>query len=164
MIQNETKFASLEYSRKYAAKLEEVSKSVMAKFEKYQQEIAIDLTPIDKTELAVEVNRNISLLHRYITKYSEEKFQLSDYENKMESLEGELFDYYRFHWDKSTKLTESAISKYVYSHIAHINLQNLVKLQKIIIDYLENVIETLRNRNFAIKNIIDVKKMELNIN
>jgi hypothetical protein len=78
-------------------------------------------------------------------------------------MEGELCDYYRFHWDKSTKLTESAISKYVQSHPMFNSLNSFIQVLKVKIDYLENVIQTFNSRNFAIKNIIEVRKIELGL-
>ena len=164
MYDNESKFANSQYSTKYTEKINEVANGISKKFEEFQKQVEIDLTPIDKTELVTETNRNISLLHKYITRYAEEKMQLLNYEKKMDSVKAELFHFFRFDWDRSTKLTESAISKYVEGHECYVALNSLIELQKILNKYIEDVIETLRNRNFSIKNIIDVKKMELNIN
>lgn len=164
MYDNESKFSSSQYSAEYSKKIKQVSESISKKFDEFQKQVELDLTPIDKSELALETNRNISLLHKYLTRYAEEKMQLLNYEKKMDSIKAELFHFFRFDWDRSTKLTESAIAKYVEGHECYIELNSLIQLQKILNNYIEGVIDTLRNRNFAIKNIIDVKKMELNIN
>lgn len=161
---NYDKYEKQEIVQKYVQKLEGVLEEHAKKFEKLQEEVETDLQPIDKTELVSETNKNIALYQRWITMLSKYKMTLMQYDAKLQNMEGELFDFYRFHWDRSTKLTETAIARYVYAHPCYSALNNLVKLVKIVISYLESVVQNFNNRNFAIKNIIEVRKMELGIN
>lgn len=161
---NYEKYEKQEVVQKYAQKLEAILEKQAEEFKKLQEEVETELKPIDKTELVAETNKNIALYQRWITVLSRYKMTLMQYDTKLEHMEGELFDFYRFHWDRSTKLTETAISKYVYAHPCYMALNNLVKLVKIVISYLESVVQNFNNRNFAIKNIIEVRKMELGLN
>jgi hypothetical protein len=77
--------------------------------------------------------------------------------------EGQLNDYYRFHWDKSTKMTESSINKYVSAHSIITSLTNLIRVQEAIVEYYVDVVRNFGNRNFTIKNIIEASKLELGI-
>lgn len=163
MINGESKYVKQEAITKYVdnvnkviEKIREFRIQIIAKAESY-------LTDINRTELIAETNRNISAHHTFCTILSEQRMKLSQYENKLSAIEGDLFNYYRFDWDRSTKLSETAISKYVYAHDCYLVINNLIDEQKITINYISDVIDVLKNRNFAIKNIIDVKKMELNL-
>lgn len=160
----DNKFENKEYVAKYIDKVKEAIKSLDEKFEKYKEASEEEISkPLDKTELISEVNKTISMLHRYITKLADESITLEKYKDKLVTMESELYDYFRFHWDKSTKLTEGAISKYVEGHEIYRNLNSVVVIQKGIVTYLQNVVDAIKSRHFSIKYAIDVKKMELNI-
>ncbi len=83
---------------------------------------------------------------------------------KRDEIEGELQDYYRHHWDGSTKLSEVAINKYTMAHPVFIAVNTLVKDYESLVLYIESVVGGFRDRGFAIKNLIELRKMELGLN
>jgi hypothetical protein len=53
--------------------------------------------------------------------------------------------------------------KYVHAHPMFNSLSTYAEVVKVIVGYLDNVIQTFNSRNFAIKNIIEVRKIELGL-
>lgn len=148
------------YEEKLAQHLEEVNLG----FEKLNELVEEDLKPIDKDKLIEESNRNISKYHRYLSKLTEYKLKMKTYKERLASMEAELVDYYKFNWDKSTKLSSNdLISKYVHGHRVYIALNSLVRSHEIIIEHLEGVVNNFSQRNWTIKNIIEIRKLELGL-
>lgn len=152
--------------KNYVNSIKAVSDEVEKTLDTLIQAVQTDIInkPVDKTELASESNNNIRLLHIYITKKAEQKLRLIKFEEKLKLISNSLYDYYKFEWDKSTKMTEGGIKNYVESHACHQQMNILVGNQQTLIDYLSDVLKLLDNRHYIIKNIIDLRKMELNIN
>ena len=160
---NYQKYEKKENQEKYKQRVDEQRDRAVENFKKLQEEVTNDITMIEKDNLVKETNSNISIYQKYVTKMAEEKLLLSTLNSKLEVMEAELADYYRFHWDKSTKLTESAISKYVQAHPMYNSLNTYTEVVKVVIGYLDNVVQTFNSRNFAIKNIIEIRKIELGL-
>jgi hypothetical protein len=160
---NFEKYENPEKVKAYVEKVSKANEELNEKFKKLQEEVEKDLCVIDKDRLAEEANRNISKYHRYVTKLAEERMNASKTKNTRSQYEAELFDYYRFNWDKSTKLTESAIQKYVYGHQIYLAISSFLINIEIIIQYLESIVEAFAQRNWTIKNIIEVKKIDLGL-
>lgn len=160
MNADHTKYEKQELISKYLEKLSKITETMKESFEKLNQEVSTEL-PIKQDNLAGETDKNISVYHRYLTRFANEKQQLQRYRTQQSLIEGELNDYYRFNWDKSTKLTETAISKYVSAHPVFIGVNTLVKDQESIVNYIEGVVGGFRDRGFAIKNLIELRKIEL---
>jgi len=156
------KYQKPELIEKYSEKMNAMKTKALEKFNELQNQIEKDLVPIDKTNLAGETNKNIHLFHTYISRQTEEKIALSNLKVNKEKIEGELFDFYRNHSDISSKLKyENAIAKYVYAHPCYIAINKLVKVQETLVGYLENIITMIRDRGFAIKNVIEAVKIEM---
>ena len=128
-----------------------------------QTEVEAELCPVDRTNLIKESNNNISKFQKYITILSDERVALAKMKTMKDHYEGELNDFYRFHWDKSTKMTESSINKYVAAHAIITSLTNLIRVQEAIVEYYVDVVRNFGNRNFTIKNIIEASKLELGL-
>jgi len=148
-----------DHSKKYKDLMEEKIKKLTA----LQEQVLKDLNEIDRKNLVTESNHNISKYHRYLSLLTEERITFAKMKTKKELFDGEVNEYYRFHWDKSTKLTESAIGKYVAAHPLITSISNLVRVEEAIVEYLEGVVQTFGNRNFTIKNIIEASKLELGL-
>lgn len=156
------KYQKKEAIQEYTKKIGAVKAKALEKFTELQEQVEQDLTKIDKTNLAGESNRNIHLYHTYLSRLTEEKFGLNDLKINREKIEGELFDFYRNHSDISSKLKyENAIAKYVYAHPCYIAINKLVKVQEALVSYLDGVITMVRDRGFAIKNVIEAVKIEM---
>lgn len=157
------KYESNEIITKYVEKMQKNTKDLEESFAHLKTEIAADLRDIDKAELVPEQNRNIHCLHKYMTRLSEEQYTYKKIKAAASKIEAELMDYYRFNWDKSTKLTESAVTKYALNHRCYIAINDYMKLSETINNHLENIISIFKDRNYAIKNIIEIRKIELGL-
>lgn len=159
-----TKYEKNDLITAYETKIKSLIEETDKNYTEMRKEANDDMDDIDSTDLVKEQNKNMKLYQKYINKYAELKLTFAKVKQKHTTMEAELYDYYRFNWDKSTKLTETAISKYVASHRCFIQLSAYVELLKNIIDFIEKNIEGYKNRNYAIKNIIEVRKIELGMN
>lgn len=155
------KYEKQELVEAYVVKMKANVKTLEDSFAHLKSEVAMDLKDIDETELIKEQNKNIHYLHKYITRLAEEQYTFKKIKSSASKMEAELLDYYRFHWDKSTKLSETAISKYATNHACYMAVNDYMKLAEIINSYLENIISTFKDRNYAIKNMIEVRKINL---
>lgn len=158
------KYSNAEKVSEYKNKISSIQEKVLEKLKYYEDKSKTELTSVDATNMGTESIRNIDLLHKFMSILSQEKIILENYKSQKEKIEGELFDFYRNHSDISSKLkSESAISKYVYAHSTFQEINKLVKTQLAIVEYLESLIIVIRDRGFAIKNYIEVKKIELGL-
>lgn len=156
------KYADEEAVKKYTTKLDLMTSKTMEKFSTLREEVEKELVSIDRGNMIGESNKNINLFHRYTSRLAEEKLALHALESKQTKMEGELFDYYRNHSDISSQLkSETAIGRYVFSHDCYISLNNYIKTQQVLVQYIEDITKTLRDRGFAVKNVIEAVKIEL---
>ena len=162
MNSNPSKFENQEVIVKYLEKIKEITDNVNKKLDELNKQIEAEL-PIKAENLSGEADRNIGAYQRYLWTLTQERRQLASLRGKRDVMDGELQDYYRFNWDKSTKLTETAISKYVGAHPCFSSLNNLVKDQEALVLFLDVTVANFRDRGFAIKNMIEMKKIELGL-
>lgn len=156
------KYEKKELIEKYSNKIKKIIDKSIEEYKSLTLEINDELTPIQKTNMVGESNRNIHLYHKYLSRLTEEKITLNDYKSNRDKIEGELFDYYRNHSDISSSLrSESAISKYVYAHPCFNAINRLVKTHETLVQFLEYVITMIRDRGFMIKNVIESVKIEM---
>jgi hypothetical protein len=154
------KFDNPEAISKYVEKMNTLIEEYSKKYEDLQQKVDKDLV-INIQDLAKEADSNIGKYQNYVWMLTECKRNHSTYKSRRDVLEGELQHYYRFMWDRSTKLSETAIAKYVASHDCLVALTKLVKEQETLVSCLEMTVANFRDRGFAIKNLIELRKMEM---
>lgn len=159
---NLAKYENEDRIQEYVSKIKEVQAKVAEKLSSYQDSVTADLTDLKKTTLAEETKRNIDLYHKYNIVWSKEKVQLSTLKGKLDVIESELTDYYRNHSDISSKLrSEQAIEKYVVCHDCYRAIKSLYDTQYIMTQFIENVMIMIKDRAFAIKNMIELIKIEM---
>ena len=124
---------------------------------------------IDRAELGEESLKIAQLHSKYFKLYSAERLLLKKLEKDMKLLQKVKFEYYNgilSHdelkergWDPfSLKVLKSDLHIYLDGDVDIHNAQLKLEYQKEKIDFLENVIKALNNRNFQIKNAIDWAK------
>ena len=158
-----TKYEKREMIAKYVSKIDEMTKEAELKFAELQKEAETDSGEIDPTDLVTEQNYSISIMQKWITKMAEEKTTLKKINKRIYEMDAELYDYYKHNWDKSTNITDKAIEKYSKGHPCLLAVTTYAKTVEDIVEYTRSVIEVHKSRQFAIKNIIELKKMELGI-
>jgi hypothetical protein len=157
-----TKYEKVEVVKEYVSKIQEYQSKVVEKLENFQNSVREDLTDLKKNTLAEETKRNIDLYHKYNVLWTKEKIHLSTLKGKLDIIESELTDYYRNHSDISSKLrSEQAIEKYVVCHDCYRAIKSLYDTQYVMTQFLENVMIMNKDRAFAIKNMIELLKIEL---
>lgn len=163
MDYNVEKYESRTAINEYVLKINEQLKNLEKNFDALKAELKEDLKAIDSTNLISEQNKNIALLHKYMSRLAEEKYTNMKIQKVCDAMEAELMDYYKFRWDKSTKLTSTEVMKLVSAHECFVVITKYLYLSEIINDHIENMISVFKDRNYAIKNIIEVRKMELGL-
>lgn len=138
------------------------------KLEEIQQSWEQDCQ-IDRSELGEEALKIAQLHSKYFKMYSSERLLLKRLEKEIKELNKVKFEYYNgilSHdelkengWEPfSLKVLKSDLHIYLDSDKDICNAHLKLDYQKEKVDYLENVIKSLNNRNFQIKNAIDWAK------
>lgn len=124
---------------------------------------------IDRAELGEESLKIAQLHSKYFKLFSAERLLYKKLEKDIKILQKVKFEYYNgilSHdelkergWDPfSLKVLKSDLHIYLDGDVDIHNAQLKLEYQKEKIDFLENVIKALNNRNFQIKNAIDWAK------
>tara|TARA_A100001515_G_scaffold134879_1_gene125387 strand:- start:154 stop:588 length:435 start_codon:yes stop_codon:yes gene_type:complete len=126
---------------------------------------------IDRTELGNESIKIPQLHAKYFKFYSEERLRLKQYESEYKILYKRKFEYYMGTMDEGEqknlgwepqllKILRTDLPTYIDADQDIINLNLKISMQKEKIDVLDNIIRTINNRGFQIKNVIDWEKFK----
>jgi hypothetical protein len=158
------KYENKDMVKNYVEKMGELSKKLHAKFADHRQFIENLLNPIERSNIIGESNKNIDFYHKINTRLAEERIKLHEYKDKSTEIESQIYDYFKNHSDISSQLkSETAITHYVEGHPCHRAINNIVVIQQTLVQYLETALNSVRDRGYAIKNIIEAIKIELGI-
>lgn len=124
---------------------------------------------IDTTELGTESIRIPQLHSKYMNIYFEERKKLKAYEFKSKDLLLRKYEYYNgkmsqeeleeLKWEPFVKrLMKNEVDMYLESDKEVIEINLRIFSQKEKLDFVEEVIKNLNQRNFQIKNAIEWKK------
>jgi hypothetical protein len=101
-------------------------------------------------------------MHFYNSRLSEEKMMLAKIKRKMDEIHGEVFEKYRF--NNSFKVTtKGEVEEWINRDIRWQKISTRYENQKIMVDHYARVVESLREKGYMVKNLIDLKKIELGI-
>lgn len=154
-------FENSEWVETQSKKLDEFLERQNEKFTKAKDMISNDCKPIDEMELVKESNDAIQKYAKYSMVLMDEQRQLTIYNTKLTEREMYLIDYYKFNYDKSTKMTDSMCKKYAEAHPLYAKLNELVENHKNYIAFLIHTLEYFKTKNFTIKNMIELRKIDL---
>jgi len=121
---------------------------------------------IDQTELDVESVKTPQLHNKYLIMYMDEKLILGKHESDLNILRKEKWLYYtgkmsqeeldRRNWKPfDLVVLKSDIDKFLNSDEDVIKMSNKVLFQQEKVNYLENVIKIVNNRQWYIRSVID---------
>jgi hypothetical protein len=124
---------------------------------------------IDSTELGVESTKIPELHSKYMNIYFEERRRLKSFEFKSKDLMLKKYEYYNgklsqeeldeLKWEPFMKrLMKNEIDMYLESDKDVIEINMRIFNQKEKLDFIEEIIKNLNQRNFQIKNAIEWKK------
>jgi hypothetical protein len=131
------------------------------KFEKIKTEIET-LFVVDQHSLADEAIRHISKLHFYNSRLSEEKMMLFKIKRKMDEIHGELFEKYKFN-NNFKVTTKGEVDEWINRDVRWQKISTRYETQKILVDHYSRVVDAIREKGYMIKNLIDLKKIELGL-
>lgn len=141
--------------------LDEIDKRYEEKYQEIKKEIS-EMFVVDQHELGSEAIRHISKMHHYNSRLSEEKIMLFKIKRKMDEIHGELFEKYRFN-NNFKVTTKGEVEEWINRDIRWQRICTRYEYQKIIVDGYARVVESIREKGYMIKNLIDLKKIELGI-
>ena len=110
---------------------------------------------IDETNINVEEARSPALLNKYLKLYTNFRLMLSKAETDMKILKKEKWEYYSGKSEKpfELKILRQDIPTYLESDEDLIRLQSKLDYLKVVIGYLEHIVNNLHNRGFQLRNI-----------
>ena len=122
--------------------------------------------PMDKTELDVESMKTPQLHNKYLIFHSDEKLILGKMQSDLNVLKRDKWLYYtgkmsqeqldERNWEPfDLNILKTDIDKFLDSDEDLIRLSNKILLQKEKVNYLENVIKIINNRQWSIRSTID---------
>jgi hypothetical protein len=141
--------------------LDELDNRYNEKYQEIKKEID-EMFKINQFELAEESVKHVSKMHFYNSRLSEEKMMLFKIKRKMDEIHGELFEKYRF--NNSFKITtKGEVEEWINRDIKWQNINTRYENQKIMVDHYQRVVEAIKDKGYMIKNLIDLKKIELGL-
>ena len=122
--------------------------------------------PMDKTELDVESMKTPQLHNKYLIIHGDEKLILGKMQSDLNILKKDKWLYYtgkmsqeqldERNWEPfDLTILKTDIDKFLDSDEDIIRLSNKILLQKEKVNYLENVIKIINNRQWSIRSTID---------
>ena len=122
--------------------------------------------PMDKTELDVESMKTPQLHNKYLILYTDEKLILTKLNSELKVLERNKWLYYtgkmsqeqleEYGWEPfDLNILKTDIDRFMQADGDIITLSNKVALQKEKVNYLENVVKIINNRQWSIRSTID---------
>ena len=127
--------------------------------------VSIDL-PMDTTELDKESMKTPQIHNKYLILHTDEKLILGKIQSDFNVLKRDKWLYYtgkmsqeeldEKNWEPfNLKILRPDIDKFIESDEDIIRLSNRILLQKEKVNYLENVIKIINNRQWSIRSSID---------
>ena len=129
---------------------------------------------IDRTELG-EASTNIPKLHyKYYKLFAQERLKLRKLEAEYKALYKDKWEYFQGNmseedleangWEPNPlRILKSDLNTYIDSDTDIIKQTSKMDYQKEKINFLENIIRSINNRGFQIKNAIDWEKFKVGI-
>lgn len=138
------------------------------RFNKYAEELEVD-SHIDRTNLVDECIKLPSLHNKYSIRLAKERLYLKTLEDDFSHLSLECYQYYLKQADMSVyqrkgqfnrNILKGEVDRYMQDDKELQELSTTIVLCKEIIRLLEGAIKEINARQFNIKNIIEMTKME----
>ena len=115
---------------------------------------------IDKNDLDMEAVRAISDMHRYNTMLAEHRANLATLSRKKDVIHGDLYE--KYSRNSQVRLeTKYEVEEWINRNPKWQKIVSYYNNQKILVDYLQDIVKALHTKTFAIKYIIENKKIEL---
>lgn len=121
----------------------------------FQEKVKTDLKIQD---LTIDNVNNIALQHYYFQLYINHKSKLFKIEYAIDKTYKELFNYYRYEFNKELRANE--IDYYIKADEKFRKVKELYQKVELEVNYLEEVTKMFKDRNWSIKNAIELQKLQ----
>ena len=132
--------------------------SHMNTFEKFQEELQNDLEIDDLTLHDVQMKLP-AVKHKWVARLIQLKFQREKLEQNKSELLNNIVT--QLKEQEVVKLSERSLYTSANKHEEIVNIGNQIKELDLLILYLEKIEKVCSQTTFDVKNIIDIKKLEL---
>ncbi|MFW6130959.1 MAG: recombination mediator protein UvsY [Atribacterota bacterium] len=122
------------------------------------------LKDINKENAIEEASANISRYQRWLDRFYKLKIDLNNHETKLKKIRSELRHHYKYNSDISDSIkSDTALKSYIEGNLCYLKYNEYIENKKVLVEFVEGTIKNLHNRNFTIKNIIEMWGYELGI-
>ena len=148
-----------------ASTIDEICKTIDEQFDekiKKLKEEAESAFKIDENDLSGELTKNIYKLHTFLTKLTEEKLLLNKISRKRDDVHGEVYGQLK----KGEQIrfdSKGEVEEWINRNPKWIKINTYYENQKIICEYYQGILDNLKQKQWAVRNKTDLKKIELGI-
>ena len=128
-------------------------------FEKYMAEITeeLDLSDFNMRDVQMKLP---AIKHKWVARLIQQKIELNKYEHlKAEAIEALIPSLRR---EGVVLLSDAALAKQAEKHETVQKINAKIEECEMLIEYLEKIEKVCNSTSFDIKNLVEIKKMELN--
>lgn len=154
-----------EYIENFKNKVDEQLENLNKIFDQLQEIAKNDiLKDITKENAIEESSANIGRYQRWLDRLYNRKIKLNKNETILKRIRSEIKHYYKYNSDISDSIkSETALKNYVEGNGCYLALEEYVQNERALVEFIEGTVKNLHNRNFTIKNIIEMWGYELGI-
>ncbi len=148
-----------------AASVEDICNDIDEKYDlkiKTLKEESENSFSIDENDLSGELSKCIYKMHTYMTKLMEERMIMNKISRKKDDVHGEVFGQLK----KGEQIrfdTKGEVEEWVNRNPKWLKICTYYDNQKVICDFYQGLIEGLKQKQWAIRNKTDLKKIELGV-
>lgn len=126
-----------------------------------EEELKRDLV-LDRTKLIFEAANNPVIYGKWIAKYSNIKKEILALNAQRKKAHKDKLDYYTGRSDDvcMDRYERSELKVVLSADETILHIETKIELLTISLEFCSNAIEAIKNRGFAIKNVIDLRKFE----
>jgi hypothetical protein len=130
------------------------------KLEKLKKEVEDDLkfSHLDKEGMEMEIINTISKQQRWAGRLASEKNTLKRLEDYLKRTYANIWQYYRYERSDLALTSKSDIEQMIIRFPKYVKCEVILEQQKSVVEFLEQSLHSFRNKNFALKNIIENRK------
>lgn len=140
-------------------KIDEIDDKYQEKVKELQAELkkAFD---IDQYNIDHEIISTISNIHFWNTRLAEEKMVLNKMNRMKKKIHGELYEKMKFNHHQKLD-NRSEIEEWICRSPKYQRIETYYENQKTLVEYIDRLVTTLRDKRWSIRDIIENKKVEL---
>lgn len=148
-----------------AISIEDLCKDIDEKFEEKIEQLKNETEQafkIDETNISGELTKCIYKIHTYLTKLTEERILLNKISRKRDDIHGEIYGQLK----KGEQIrfdSKGEVEEWVNRNPKWIKINTYYENQKVICDYYSGLLDGLKQKQWALRNKTDLKKIELGI-